>query len=141
MSIVFNSPAHTIFSLYSRHYEGGQYQKLNHGIAQSKFPKTWDENVTAVFDASPKAGNDVFGIERFVHQWMDLQDMVTFGFYNTTLTPELQTFRELSNSSDDYLQGVINHFSPIFVTDIAIITIPRSTCNICRTAWCYCGRV
>ena len=50
---------------------------------------------------------------------MDLQDMVTFGFYNTTLTPELQTFRELSNSSDDYLQGVVNNFPPIFVTDIA----------------------
>ena len=45
--------------------------------------------------------------------------MVTFGFYNTTLTPELQTFRELSNSSDDYLQGVVNNFPPIFVTDIA----------------------
>ena len=26
-----------------------------------------------------------------------------------------------SNSNDDYLQGVVDHFSPIFVTDIATI--------------------
>mmetsp|Transcript_40486 Transcript_40486/g.47384 ORF Transcript_40486/g.47384 Transcript_40486/m.47384 type:complete len:402 (-) Transcript_40486:183-1388(-) len=119
MIIVFDSPAHAIFSLYSRHYEGGQYKKLNRGMAQNKFPETWDKNATAVFDASAKAGNDVFGIERFVYQWMDLQDIVTFGFYNKTLAPELQTFRVLSNSSDDYLQGVVNDFSPIFITDIA----------------------
>ena len=68
MIIIFDSPAHVIFSLYSRHYEGVQYKKLNRGMAQSKFPTTWDKNVTTVFDAAAKAGNDVFGIERFVHQ-------------------------------------------------------------------------
>ena len=118
--IIVDSPAHAIFSLYSRHYERSQYQKLNHGMAQNTFPTTWDKNATAVFDASANAGNNVFGIERFMYQWMDLQDMVTFGFYNTTLTtPERQTFRELSSNSDDYLQGVVNDFLPIFITDIA----------------------
>lgn len=49
---------------------------------------------------------------------MDLQDIVIFGFSNKTLAPELQKFRLLSNSSDDYLQGVVKVFPSFFITDI-----------------------
>lgn len=116
---VFGSPVHAIFSLYSRHYEVSQYKKLNRYMVQGNLPETWDRNVTALFDASTKAGSDVFGIEQYAHQWMDLQDIITFGFSNKTVAPELQSFRQLSNGSDDYLQGVVKAFPPIFVTDIA----------------------
>ena len=112
---VFGSSAHAIFSLYSRGYENAQYKKLNPG---STLPETWYKNAPAIFDASAKTGSDVFGIGKHAHQWMDLQDIVTFGFCNKTLAPELQPLRLLSNSSDDYLQGVVKDFPPIFFTDI-----------------------
>lgn len=117
---VYGSPAHAIFSLYSRGYEESQYKKLNFPMGKCELPKTWHKNVTVLFDASAKAGSDVFGIEQYTHQWMNLQDIVTFGFRNKTLlTPELQAFRQPSNSRLNYAQGVVKDFPPIFITDIA----------------------
>ena len=117
---VYGSPAHAIFSLYSRDYEKSQYRKLNLAMGKRKLPKTWHKNVTAVFDASAKARNDVFGIEQYTHQLMNLQDIATFGFRNKTLlTPELQVFHQPSNNRLNYSQDVVKNFPPIFITDIA----------------------
>jgi len=117
---VFGPPDHAIFSLYNRHYEGLQYSKLNRGKEVKKIPKAWKKNITAIFAAAAKAESDVFGIEQYVHQWMDLQDIATFGFGNKTmLTPELRKFQKSTNSGDDYLKSTVKDFPPIFITDIA----------------------
>jgi hypothetical protein len=112
---VLGSPAHAIFSLYSRHYERPHYTKLR----GRRIPDSWVGNATAAFEASAKSGSDAFGIGQQAHQWMDLQDLVTFGFRNKTmLVPELKTFRRESNSSE-YLQSLVKDFLPLFITDIA----------------------
>ena len=118
--IVGSSTAHSIFSLYSRGYERGQYSKISSDNAQ-RFPDAWFQNVTSVFEASGKVGKDVFGIGNHTRQWMDWQDFSTFGYHNDTmLTNEIRlwqsTYHEKSNQ---YINNVTTdpYALPIFFTD------------------------